>query len=112
MALKRCPDCKDKVSDSADHCCHCGSRRIRTREDDEMGGPAAYTLDYTRLLHCPACNHAASKQAPACPACGHPMGGFFDSLFWKTIAVLLTVNVWTAVWYFVLVALQVIPKGF
>lgn len=45
MALTTCPDCSKEVSDSAEHCIHCGRPMVATRAADiEEGAKQASAL--------------------------------------------------------------------
>jgi len=55
MALVKCKDCNNDVSDSATHCPQCGSPMPRTLAEDEELCPYCMTVVHESAIKCPGC---------------------------------------------------------
>lgn len=64
MALIKCPNCGNEVSDKADHCVHCGYA-LTGKSQTGRGGDVI----------CPECGHRAYPEKGHCPRCGCPIAG-------------------------------------
>ena len=63
MSLIICPSCKNKISDKASECLHCGlSMDIIKKE-----------LTPIKEIICDECGQSVPETAPVCPNCGNPL---------------------------------------
>ena len=56
MALIKCPECGNEVSDKAETCIHCGC-----------------PIETNQTVTCPECGQEVSSKAATCPNCGCPI---------------------------------------
>jgi len=80
MATIQCPHCGKRVSESAMFCPHCESplktvKRPKTtlKERYVFQKEKRETEENSNIIKCGACGVDVSKQATACPHCGHPV---------------------------------------
>ena len=98
MALIKCPECGEEISDKAKECPNCGfpmTTLIKCPECGEAISGDSKTcpncgFPMTSLIKCPECGESIPDDAEACPNCGYPLKGeevgeesFLDDFFRK-----------------------------
>ena len=80
MATIQCPHCGKRVSESAMFCPHCESplktvkrAKLTLKERYVFQKEKRETEENSNIIKCGACGVDVSKQATACPHCGHPV---------------------------------------
>ena len=73
MALITCPECKKKISDTADSCPSCGYKLTSEKIADIKKEEQQEKDIGMALITCPECKKKISDAADSCPSCGYKL---------------------------------------